>query len=211
MPDQKSAKHEMVMDVTAERLAHVYAQAFWGTVLKQADPASAIDELGSVISEVLDKFPGFDAILESALVDQEEKKKLIDRVFGKQLSPTVLNFLKVLSAHDRLGLLRLVVKGSKQFLRDHLGQVDVDVRVAAPLDDALRGELLEHLRKHGEKEPVLRVTVDPEIVGGIIIKIGDRVYDGSLRTRFEMARRAIVERASELIATKPELFIQTGA
>jgi len=206
-----AAKHEMVVDVTAERLAHVYAQAFWSVALKQPDPSAAVEELRSVVTEALDKFPGFETILSSALVDQEDKKKLIDRVFGTQLSPTVLNYLKVLSGHDRLGLLRLVVKETKQFLRDHLGQVDVDVRVAAPLDETLTGELLARLRKHGTKEPVLRMIIDPDIVGGIIIKIGDRVYDGSLRTRFEMARRAIVERASDLIATKPELFIQTGA
>jgi F-type H+-transporting ATPase subunit delta len=198
------------MDVTAERLAHVYAEAFWGAALKQADPSAAVDELRSVVTEALDKFPGFETILASALVDPEAKAGLIDRVFGKRLSPTVLNFLKVLSGHDRLGLLRLVVKESKHFLRDHLGQVDVDVRVAAPLDDTLRGELLERLRTHGPREPILHVTVDPEIVGGIIIKVGDRVYDGSLRTRFEMAKRAIISRASDLIETKPELFIQAA-
>ncbi len=123
----------------------------------------------------------------------------------------MLNFLKVLSQHNRLDLLRLVVKESRQFLQKHLGQADVDIRVAAPLDEKLESELIERLRKHSSLVPILRVTVDPEIVGGIIIKIGDRVYDGSLRTRFEMAKRSIIERASELIETKPDLFIQTAS
>jgi F-type H+-transporting ATPase subunit delta len=208
----ESAKHETVMDVTAERLAHVYAQAFWGAALKQGDPAAAIDELRSVVTEALDKYPGFETILGSALVAPEEKKQLIDKVFGKQLSTTVLNFLKVLSAHDRLELLRLVVKEAKGFLREHLGQVEVDVRVAAPMTSELEGELMERLRKRaGTKEPILKITVDPEIVGGIIVKVGDRVYDGSLRTRFEMAKRAIIERASDLIETKPDLFVLADA
>ena len=208
----ESAKHETVMDVTAERLARVYAQAFWGAALKQADPVGAVDELRSVVTEALDKFPGFETILGSALVDPEGKKQLLDRVFGKQLSPTVLNFLKVLSAHDRLALLRLVVKESKGFVREHLGQVEVDVRVAAPLNESLESDLMERLRKRaGTKEPILKITVDPEIVGGIIVKVGDRVYDGSLRTRFEMAKRAIIERASDLIETKPDLFVYPDA
>jgi F-type H+-transporting ATPase subunit delta len=208
----ESAKHETVMDVTAERLARVYAQAFWGAALKQADPVAAVDELRSVVTEALDKFPGFETILGSALVDPEGKKQLLDRVFGKQLSPTVLNFLKVLSAHDRLALLRLVVKESKGFVREHLGQVEVDVRVAAPLNESLESDLMERLRKRaGTKEPILKITVDPEIVGGIIVKVGDRVYDGSLRTRFEMAKRAIIERASDLIETKPDLFVYPDA
>jgi F-type H+-transporting ATPase subunit delta len=207
----EAANHESVMDVTAERLAHVYAQAFWGAALKQADPSAAVDELKSVVSDALDAYPGFESILESALVSQEEKVKLIDRVFDQQLSAVVLNFLKVLSQHNRLNLLRLVVKESRQFLQTHLGQADVFIRVAAPMDAKLESDLIERLRKHSSLTPLLRVTVDPEIVGGIIIKIGDRVYDGSLRTRFEMAKRSIIERASEMIETKPDLFIQAAS
>ncbi len=206
----ESAKHETVMDVTAERLARVYAQALWAAALKQGDPTTAVEELRAVVSDVLNKFPQFDTILSSALVDQESKEKLIDRVFGKQLSPTALNFLKVLSAHDRLGILRLVVKESQHLLREHLGQVEIQVQVAAPLDNTIRDELVALLRQRGNREPILNVNVAPDIVGGIIVKIGDRVYDGSLRTRFEMARRAIIERASELIETKPNLFVHAG-
>lgn len=206
-----AAKHETVMDVTAERLAHVYAQAFWGAALQQADPSAAVDELRSVVTDALDPYPGFASILDSALVSHEEKVQLIDRVFGQQLSPMVLNFLKVLSQHNRLDLLRLVVKESRQFLQRHLGQADVFIRVAAPMDAKLESDLIERLRKHSALTPLLRVTVDPAIVGGIIIKIGDRVYDGSLRTRFEMAKRSIIERASEMIETKPDLFIQAAS
>ncbi|MGD9634060.1 MAG: ATP synthase F1 subunit delta [Pirellulales bacterium] len=207
---EAATKHETVMDVTAEQLARVYSQALWAASLKQGNPSAAVEELKSVVTDVLDRFEKFDTILGSALVDHEQKEKLIDRVFGKQLSPTVLNFLKVLSKHDRLGVLRLVVKETQQLLRTHLGQVDVEVKVAAPLDPKIQEELLATLRARGNREPILNVQIDPEIVGGIIVKIGDRVYDGSLRTRFEMARRAIIERASELIETKPDLFIQTG-
>jgi F-type H+-transporting ATPase subunit delta len=207
---ESTSKHETVMDVTAERLARVYAQALWAAALKQGDPSGAVEELREVVSEVLNRFPQFDTVLSSALVDQDSKEKIIDRVFGGQLSPTVLNFLKVLSKHDRLSVLRLVVKESQQLLRSHLGQVEVEVRVAAPLDAAIHDELMAKLREHGNQEPILNIKVDPEIVGGIIVKIGDRVYDGSLRTRFEMARRSIIERASEMIETKPDLFMTAG-
>jgi F-type H+-transporting ATPase subunit delta len=210
MPEHQTTKHETVMDVTAERLARVYADAFWKAASKQAEPAAALDELRAVVTDVLDTYPAFDAVLASALVDQSEKVRLLDRVFGSRLSPTALNFLKVLSAHNRLELLRLVVKETQVLLRDHLGQVEVDVRVASEMDVALAAEVLERIRSHSAREPILRITVDPELVGGIIIKVGDRVYDGSLKTRFEMARRSIIERASQLIEADPGHFIQTA-
>jgi F-type H+-transporting ATPase subunit delta len=201
------------MDVTAERIAQVYAQAFWNVALKQPDPVTTFAELQAVVTDVLDKFPEFDKVFSSGLIDHDEKVQMIDRVFGKQLSAPVLNFLKVLSVHERLDLLRLIVRETHEFQREHLGQVEVDVLVADKLDEANLAELTQLLRERGAKrhvEPVIRIKVDPELIGGIIVKIGDRVYDGSLRTRSEMARRSIIAKAHEMIETNPEHFIHTA-
>jgi len=54
---------------------------------------------------------------------------------------------------------------------------------------------------------VLRVTVDRSLIAGLVIRVGDRVYDGSVSTRFEMLRRAMVERAVERIETRRENFV----
>lgn len=203
-------KHETVLDVTQEQLARVYAKAFWGAAVKQPDVATLVDELGSVVSEVLDKYPALDATLGTELIAHEHKERMLNRLFAEHLSPTVLNFLKVLSVHDRLGILRSVVKEIGELHLKHLNKMLVEVRVAGQLSDELRGEIEKVLRERMQSEPMLRVVIDPEIVGGVVIKIGDRVFDGSLRTRFEMARKSIIARAIEKIETQPELFIASA-
>jgi F-type H+-transporting ATPase subunit delta len=211
MTEREKPKHDTVMDVTAERLARVYAQAFWGVATKQADVAATVAELRAVVTDVLDKYPAFETMLGSALVDQSEKERILDRLFAKSLSAPVLNFLKVLLTHNRLEILRLVAKELTGLEREYLGQVEVEIRVADPLDPVILGELQDALRRRLQKEPILKVTVDPDVVGGIIVKIGDTVYDGSLKRRFEMARKSIIARATDLIQTSRDQFISTAS
>ena len=54
---------------------------------------------------------------------------------------------------------------------------------------------------------MLHVTVDPSLIAGIVVRVGDRVYDGSVRTQFEHARAAMIDRATEQIETQPERFM----
>jgi F-type H+-transporting ATPase subunit delta len=211
MTEREKPKHDTVMDVTVERLARVYAQAFWGVAIKQADVAATVGELRAVVTDVLDKYPALETMLGSALVDQTEKERILDRLFAKSLSAPVLNFLKVLLAHNRLEILRLVAKELTGLEREYLGQVEVEIRVADPLDPVILGELQDALRRRLQKEPILKVTVDPDVVGGIIVKIGDTVYDGSLKRRFEMARKSIIARATDLIQTSRDQFISTAS
>ena len=76
-----------------------------------------------------------------------------------------------------------------------------------PLDDALRGEIQSQLRKVLGTEPVLDVKVDPALIAGMVVRIGDRVYDGSVHTQLERARAAMIDRATEQIETRPERFV----
>jgi F-type H+-transporting ATPase subunit delta len=185
----------------------VYAQAFMALAAKSPNPTSLVDEVWSLVTDVLDRFPQLDEVLRSALVPQEEKEQTIHRIFSGRTSNEVLNFLKVLSLHGRLGLLRLVARQLKKLDAERRGRTDVEVRVARELDDELRNDIQNRLQRTLGGEPVLHVAVDPSLIAGIWIRVGDRVYDGSIRTQLEHARRAMLDRATEQIETQPERFV----
>ncbi len=206
-PEQVQPRHETVMDVTEEQIARVYAQAFMGVANKAADTGSLVDELESFVTDVLTRFPRLEQVFRSGLVSHEHKEGVIDRVLGGQASKEMLNFLKVVSKHGRLGLLRPILKLAKRLYAQQRGLTDVHVRVAKELGSALQSDLQEHLRKTLGREPVLHITVDPALIGGIIVQVGDRVFDASVHTRLEHARRNIVDRATEIIETQPERFM----
>jgi F-type H+-transporting ATPase subunit delta len=200
-------KHDTVMDVTVEQVARVYAQAFMNVAAKQSNSDELVQELTSVVDDVLDRFPQFERTIESSLVTPEQKEQVLERVFSKTASPQVLYFLKVLSRHGRLELLRPVARQVKKLQAERSGLTDVEVRVAAELDDALRSDIVSRLQKTFGKTPVLNVKIDPSIVAGIVVRVGDRVYDGSLHTQLERARVAMIERSKEQIETQPDRFL----
>ena len=205
-PQREKPKHETVLDVTAEQIARVYAQAFTGVAATSPNTAGLVEQVASLVG-VLDRSPRLEELFRSALISHEQKEQMLDRVFGRLASPAVLNFLKVLSAHGRLGLLRpiahLVVKLDAQ----RRGLTDVEVRVARELADDIRNEIHDRIRRALNTEPVLHVSVDPDLIAGIWVRVGDRVYDGSVRTHLEHARRAMIDRATEIIETHPERFM----
>jgi F-type H+-transporting ATPase subunit delta len=203
--EHEKPAYETVMDVTAEQVARVYAQAFISATVKSPDATGAVEQLTSLI-DVLDRSPRLEDIFRSALISHDDKAKLLDRVFGKSASPIVLNFLKVLSARARLDSLRPIARLVEKLDRERRGMTDVEVRVARELADDIRTEIHDRIRRALGTEPVLHISVDPDLIAGIWVRVGDRVFDGSVRTQLERARRAILERATEIIETNPNRF-----
>lgn len=201
------ATHDTVMDVTEEQVARVYAQAFLGATEKSPHADGLVEELTSIVNDVLSKFPKLEQTLRSSLVSQEQKEQMLSRIFGGKASKEVLNFLKVLSRHGRLSIVRQAARIVKKLHAERRGMKDVEVRVAVPLDDATRNEVQLQLRKLIGAEPIMSVAVDPSLIAGIVVRVGDRVYDGSVSTRLERARATIIQKAAEKIDAHPDRFM----
>jgi len=114
---------------------------------------------------------------------------LLDLCQGK-LDGEGENFVRLLVANRRLNLAGLISEQFEQFRADEEGYVEVEVRTAYPLDDAESEHLVSVLRQTLGKQPRLNVQVDPELIGGVLIKAGDRVIDASVRGRIQrLAKR----------------------
>lgn len=205
--DSETLKHDTVMDVTEEQIARVYARAFLAAANKSPDAGSLVEEVQSLREDVLAKFPALGELLRSSLVAAESKEQLLDRVFGSRATETVLNFLKVLARHGRLPLLRPIARALKQLYAQQLGLADVEIRVASPLDEGIQQQIFERLKESLGAQPVFQIRIDPSIVAGIVIRAGDRVFDGSLATRLELIRKAMIDGTVARIESQPEKFI----
>jgi len=199
-------KHATVFDVDVEKLAKVYAQAALGAAGDASEELT--DELQSLIVDVLDKFPALEEMFSTALVSQEEKIRLLDSVFASRMSTTGLNFLKTLAQHDRLGLLRDVVRMTVQLSDERLGRIPVEVRLAHPAEDSFKKEITKTLGEVLGADPVVEIVVDPSLIAGFVVRIQDKVYDSSVRTSFERARQTMIASAIETIQNKPQRFME---
>ncbi len=203
-------KHDTVMDVTEEQIARVYAQAFLGAASKTAKASELVDEVESFVVDVLEKFPRLNEVFRSEFIASEVKQGLVDRVLGGWASVETTNFLKVLSAHGRLGLLRPIARILKKLYAKQQGRTDVEVRVARELDEGLWRQIHDQLQKMLGSEPVVQAIVDPSLIAGMIVKVGDRVYDSSLETQLNLARRSMIDRATDMIQARPDLFVEAA-
>jgi F-type H+-transporting ATPase subunit delta len=102
-------------------------------------------------------------------------------------------FLKVVAANRRLFAVRDVIKAYVALVARHKGEVTAQVTVAEPLSDAHRGEIKNTLDAVTGKDVRVDVKVDPSIIGGLVVKLGSRMVDSSLRTKLNALKHAMKE------------------
>ena len=184
---------EMDPDVDRQAIGAVYAEA----ILSLADAASAdaiMEVFDAVVRDVLDSFPDFERILQSALISRREKLALLDRVFDSRVPTVFLDFLKVIACHDRMDCLR-AVHAQARALHDRMrGRVAVELATAVPIDDATANRLADQLRDLLGGEPLMSRRVDPDIIGGAVVRVGDTIYDGSIATQLQIVCQKMIDR-----------------
>ena len=194
------------IDPRRQQIGAVYAKALLGAAEKAGQTDAVVEELDSLIADVLDKLPSLHAALASPRIGHEEKVSILDRAFAGRMTPVLLNFLKVLSRHGRLDCLRAIAEEAQKQLNGLRGRVEVSVTTAAPLSNPLREQIVTRLAALLGQEIVLRTTLDPEMLGGLVVRIGDTVFDGSVSARLIQMRDAAVEKTAARFRQSLERF-----
>jgi len=194
-----------VADVGAQRIARVYAQALLNAAGGSEEDA-IIDELQGLIHEVFRQQPDFEEYLSSLAIGRDRKAAFLRQVFAERASPALLNFLEVLNKHDRLDLLRPILAAALELREKRRGQIHVIVQTAAALPDDQRERLTGELRAVFHREPVLEVHLDPDLLGGLTVRVGDWLYDASVRTQLRNIRKDLFESADHEIQSGRDRF-----
>jgi F-type H+-transporting ATPase subunit delta len=193
---QELATHKTVLDDTDRHVARVYAQALLGAAEKKGLASEILEEIESLVRDVLDRDPKIEQFLSSAAVGRGLKKEVLDKAFGGRASEILSSFLVVLDEHDRLNLVRAVAAAYREMYDRKAGRMHVRVTSAVPLAD-YQGEHLRHeLRSAFGRDPILETRIDPDLLGGLVVQVNDWVYDASVRTRLENICNQLIERSS---------------
>jgi F-type H+-transporting ATPase subunit delta len=193
-------------DVGKQHVAAVYAEALLNASQESGQTDAILAELDAFLGEVLDVFPDFESILSSRLVMHEEKEGLLDRVIGSQASPMFLSFLKVVSRHGRLDLLRAIRRQAHQRLKRIRGWVPVRLATATPIDEAFADRIARSLAPLVGGSPELERVVDARLIGGVVVRVGDKVYDGSIAGQLHKLRQQMMDRSAHEIQSRRDRF-----
>lgn len=169
-----------------------YAQA----LLEVAEAEDVLEEIEDELFRFAKTVEG-DAKLRDALTDialpQERKRALLADLLGERANPHTFNLLAFIVEQGRARELGPIVEELVRLAAERRAHAVAEVRSAIPLDEDQRNRLAEALSKATGKRVEVKVLVDPSVVGGIVARVGDRVLDGSIRRRLELARERLSE------------------
>ena len=192
---RENTRVESVLDDPgAIAIARVYADAFLDA-LSADQAAEALDEFAAFVYDIVQKNPEFARMLDSAMVGRDEKQALIERVLRGRASDLFVNFLHVLVQHERLGLLTQIFQQSQQRHEIRVGARRVQVTSARPLSAESLQSIQQSLAKSLPYRPIIEADTDPKLLGGLRIRVGDTVYDSSLRTRLKQLAERLRKRS----------------
>ena len=174
-------------------IAKRYARAFFDIAAEEGTYETLYDEL-SRFASVVEKNEGLKEFLANPIFDQTEKRAVVDQIIGKVgISPLTANFLRLLTDKRRIGVLSEVEDCYRELMDSALSKARVRVRTAYPLSDELSGRLRGKLEQMTGKKVEMTVEEDAGLLGGIVVQVGDTLYDGSVRTQLNNIRNLLGE------------------
>lgn len=199
MTESSDQQQHATADVKAQRVAQVYAEALLNAAEKQGQADEVAGQLDSLVQDVFAADSTFEAFLASAAIGRKSRDEVVRKVFEGRATPLFFHFLLVLNEHDRLDLLRAIRIAFRDLRDQRARRIRVQVKSVSPLTDPQREELAQLVRQGMKLEPVLESQIDPEIIGGLVVRVGDWLYDASVRTQLETIRKQLIERSSHEI------------
>lgn len=174
-----------------ETVSRSYAE----TLFELAKKHDAIEEYGralATVADLLDSDAHFRVFLETPRIPDDERKAVVRKVFSSTLPKNVVNFILVTIDKRRQRLLRSISREYSLLLDEFLGREHVEVTLARKADDATRTLVAERLSNMLGKTAIPHFRVKPEIIGGLVVRTTDTIYDGSVRRRLEGLRRRLL-------------------
>jgi F-type H+-transporting ATPase subunit delta len=178
---------------TVSSAARRYAEALFDLALE----AGALDQVEgdlSALSAMVAGSPDFRAFVASPVYDAHDKSRAIAAIgAGADLSALVRNFLGVVARNRRLFALAGMIEAFRRRLAEHRGEVSAEAVAAAPLNEDQMRRLRGEIERVVGKAVNLSVRTDPSLLGGMVVRVGSKMIDSSLKTKLNRLKSVMKE------------------
>ncbi len=175
-------------------VARRYARALY----EEAERASNVERVDADIACVrttLENSHALAQLFQNPVVAREKKQEVVRALFASRLDDLTLRFLHMLVGRKRENLFDRIAQAWRSLHDERLGVVEAEARVASELRDEERRNLTETLERLTGKHIRLHVRRDDALIGGMVVRIGDTVYDRSVRHRLEALRDRVAHQS----------------
>ena len=183
------------------------AELYAGALLELADERGLAEQ-------VLEELEGLAALVRrdtelrdffsSPLISESDRRQVLESSFRGKLDDLLVDALQVMNRKGRLGVLEAIAVAYQQALKEQRGEIDVAVTSAVPLSPKITARIQDAVARLTGKKPELQLSVDPALLGGLVLRVADRKIDGSVRTRIAGLAERLLERGAEQIVGAAE-------
>ena len=171
------------------------ARAYARSLLDLATEQNKADAIAKELEELL-KIVESDARLENFFsnpaIGEMDRAKVLEKAFRGRIADLLLNTLQVMNRKNRLNLLRQVSEGYAELLQEQQGIIEVDLYVAERLTPDQMEEARKKVSAALGREAVVHQYVDASLIGGLLIRVEDRLLDASVRAQLRAVRRQLL-------------------
>ncbi|MBV7257702.1 F0F1 ATP synthase subunit delta [Pacificimonas sp. WHA3] len=168
-----------------------YASALFD-LARTENQADEVETSLARLKEALGESKDLNTLISSPLLDREQASKGMMAVAQKmKLDALTVKFLGVLSKNRRLAALPLIIRNYQQLAAEARGEITADVTSAHALTKDQEGAVKTVLRARFKRDVALNTKIDPDILGGLIVQVGSRLIDSSLKTKLDNIGRAM--------------------
>lgn len=194
----------MAQKIDQQSAANAVAEVYARSLLELADeaggemPEEVGAELGQIV-ELMREQPELRRILQDPAVPSRSRAGSIDRLFKGQVTDLTHRFLRVLNDKGRLGQLNAIEQAVAAKLKARRGEFDIEVYSAQPLTDEQADRVAERVGALMGGKALLNQHIEPSMIGGLKLRIGDQLIDGSIAIRLRQIRRQLQERTRDAV------------
>jgi F-type H+-transporting ATPase subunit delta len=192
------------LDEQSDALAHVYARSLFELCESQGG-REKIEEIADELEQIVElarNDESFTEFLRSAILPVDERSESLRKIFAGQISDLTLNFLLTLNEKGRLDRVASITTAFDERIQERFGRVEVDVYTASPIDEGQMNALRDRIGAALGREPVLHAYTDESMLGGLRLRIGDQLIDGSLATRLRAMKRQLTTDGVERVRSR---------
>lgn len=195
-------------------LIHSAARVYSEALLELASERGIVDEVEGQLKDLMSLWksqPAFSGLMTSAAIDDDARRTSLRRIFAGRVHDLVLNLMLVMNDKGRTMMLPAVCEAFFRMLDTQRGRQRVYVTTAVALSDEMRTKLSQEVRRIARMQPVFEERVDPAVVGGMVVQIGDQVIDTSIRLRLRQVRSTVRQRMERHLHDAGQRFMKETA
>ena len=199
-PNPTSPASPLDRETRGDAVSRVYAQSLFELAESQGQLDAIAEEVAD-LRRLIGEQDELRRLLTNPILDRGQRTGMVQRLFEGNVSDLLYRFIGVVNAKDRLAALPSIAAEFARLVSEHRGEVTVDAFVARPMDEPTRSRVAESLGQSLGKTVTLREHVDESLIGGLKLRIGDRMIDASVASQLRRMEEQLVAAGREKART----------